>query len=133
MDAITVLNGVRPHLQHKICEQRSVLNGNIIISRQRRATFGDFTLLFCRGRLGNVQNFKTHVPLCAYKKFCNCLLYLREKSKLPANRWQAYQVFVTGAIRRGKALTKSTKIFTIRPCFLQGNSLSLVPYHMHIG
>ena len=53
-------------LQHNVEKKRRVLNGNKnnLLSRFRfadDAKCGDFTLLFCIGRLRNVQNFKTHV------------------------------------------------------------------------
>ena len=43
-----------------------------------KASFGDFTLLFVRGQLRNVQSFKRHVPNChsAHYSFCFAMSFL---------------------------------------------------------
>ena len=62
----TVSYGATAQLQHNVYKKRWVPNGNKrnLASRFRfadDANCGDFTLLFCIGRLRNVQSFKTHV------------------------------------------------------------------------
>ena len=66
-----------PHLNLSITYVSSVPNGNLNNSLSEfpfsdHANFGDFTLLFYRGRIRIVQGFKTHEMNCrpAYQIFC---------------------------------------------------------------
>ena len=84
----TVSYGATPQLQRNVWKKRWVPNGNKnnLPSRFRFADYencGDFMLLFCIGRLRNVQSFKTHVLSCCSTNY----IFFFSMFALPSPLW----------------------------------------------
>ena len=92
LDMFTVSYGATPQLQHNVCEQRWVPNGNLPSEFPLlvHTDFGGFALLFLRGRLGNVKSFIMHVlnyfsgPTCITIGSDNAIQWINCH---PADKW----------------------------------------------